>query len=278
MARRTIGCAIWSLGIPDTVRALHAAREIGFGAVQFTFFKASDLAPANLEAIRDALKATALAVPAGMISFRGEDYSTIEAIRASGGFAPAATFTERLEHCRRVGEGLARLGIRHVTTHAGFIPEAGDPAYADVLDRVAKASDVLHEAGLSVGLETGQETSGVLLRMLDDLGRGFLKVNYDPANLILYGVQEPVEAARVLGSRVGLMHAKDARWSARPGREWGKEVPLGQGDVDFRAVLAALGEGGFVGPIVVERESGSDRAGDMVAGRKFLESIMQANP
>jgi sugar phosphate isomerase/epimerase len=209
-----------------------------------------------------------------MVAFGGEDYSTIERISATGGFAPAEPFADRLARCRDHAAAMASLGIRHVTTHAGFIPEPGNPAYAEVLERVRRAVDALHEPGLEVGLETGQESAGVLRRVLDDLGRDFVGVNFDPANMILYGTGDPVEAARALGSRVTLVHAKDARWSDRPGETWGAEVPLGTGEVDFAGMLAALDDAGYAGPLIVEREGGGDRPGDLAAGRAFLESLL----
>jgi sugar phosphate isomerase/epimerase len=275
MAKRTIGCALWSLGVPDTVQSLGTASRIGFKAVQFAFLQAADLEAAGLKAVTAALKRTGLEVPAGMIAFAGESYASIAAVRATGGFAPAGFFAERLEHCRRTGRALAALGIRHVTTHAGFIPEPGDAAYGGVLERVGRAVDALHEAGLTVGLETGQETSAVLLEVLKDLGRDFLSVNFDPANLVLYGVEDPVEAAHAVARHVSMMHAKDATWSARPRQDWGAEVPLGKGAVDLGMVLAALAGGGFAGAIIVEREAGDDRAGDLAAGRGFLEKLLR---
>lgn len=274
MAKHTVGCALWSLAIPETVESLRAAARLGFQAVQFAFLRESDLGPAGLRAAGAALEETGLAVPAGMIAFPGESYASIEAVRATGGFAPAGPFPQRLAHCRRVGQALADLGIRHVTTHAGFIPEPGEAGYREVLQRVGRAVDALHEAGLTVGLETGQETAAVLLEVLDDLGREFLSVNFDPANLILYGVEDPVGAARAVARHVTMMHAKDATWSARPHEEWGAEVPLGTGAVDFPGVLGALTAGGFAGPIVIEREAGTDRQKDLAAGRRFLEKLL----
>jgi L-ribulose-5-phosphate 3-epimerase len=273
MAKHLIGSTLWSLAIPDTVGALEQVSKMGFEAVHFTFMGDEDLEPKNLERIRQTLKRTGLKVPGGMIGFAGEDYASIAAIRRTGGFVDAAVFPERLERCRRWGGAMAALGIRHVTTHAGFLPEVGAAGHGPVCERLARAADALHAAGLTVGLETGQEPAGVLLAILDGLGRDFLSVNFDPANFILYGSDDPVAAARTLGPRVSMMHGKDAAPSSRPCETWGEEVPLGTGKVDFAAVLANLEAGGFKGAIIIEREAGNNRLDDIAAGKKFLENL-----
>jgi len=274
MAKHLIGSTLWSLAIHDTAAALEEVAEMGFEAVHFTFMRDEDLQPKNFEHIRQTLKRTGLKVPAGMVGFAGEDYSSIAAIRRTGGFVDAAVFPERLDRCRRWGEAMASLGIRHVTTHAGFLPEVGLSGYGPVAERLAEAVDALHAAGLTVGLETGQEPAAVLAEVLDNLGRGFLSVNFDPANFVLYGSDDPVAAARLLGPRVSMMHGKDGMPSPQPCEVWGEEVPLGAGKVDFAAVIANLEAGGFKGAIVIEREAGTNRLGDIAAGRKFLEGLL----
>lgn len=278
MAKRQIGCALWSLAIPDTVHSLEAAARLGFESVQFTFCQDADLEPANLRRIEQAIDQTGLDVPAGMVGFPGEDWQSIATIRRTGGLVDPATFPERLERCRRWAGAMATLGIDHVTTHIGFVPEAADPRYAGVLDRISRAADAFKAAGMTMGLETGQESGAALRKVLEDLGRDDVSVNYDPANFILYGSDDPVVAARELGPRTSMAHMKDGVPSARPGEDWGEEVPVGKGSVDFPCVLAALADGGFRGTLILEREAGNDRAGDLTAGRRFLEDLLRRLP
>ena len=103
-------------------------------------------------------------------------------------------------------------------------------------------------------LETGQEPVDVLIQYLDDVAVDNLFVNFDPANMILYGTGEPLPALEQLGSRVRSVHCKDATWSDRPGETWGREMPLGEGDVDFTAFLKTLQKIGYDGPLTIERE------------------------
>ena len=90
------------------------------------------------------------------------------------------------------------------------------------------------------------------------MGRSNLKVNFDPANMILYGNGQPIEALKKIGAHVGSVHCKDAKWAANPGQEWGQEVPLGEGDVDIEAYLRTLEEIGYSGPLTIEREIPQD--------------------
>jgi len=274
MATHMIGCTLWSLGIGDTVQALEKAAELGMEAVHFTFCDDAEAAGAGLDRIRETLERTGLKVPGGMAGFVGEDYGTIASIRRTGGFTDPALFPERLERCRRFAEGHVRLGIKHISTHVGFVPEPKDPRYSDVLERIARAADVFRAAGLTVGLETGQEPGKVLAHVLKDLGRPYVSVNFDPANFILYGSDDPVAAAKVLAKQVSMTHMKDGTPSANPGEVWGEDVPLGTGNVDFAGVLKALRKGGFMGALIIEREAGTTRQADILGAKWYLKGLL----
>ena len=276
MAKHLVGCALWSLAMPDTVEALTKAAELGFEGVHFTFQQEADLEPAGLKRIAAALKSTGLKVPGGMVGFAGEDWTSIATIRQTGGIIDAATFPERLERCRRHAAAYAKLGVRHVTTHVGFIPEPGDPGYAGALDRIGRMADAFRKEGLTTGMETGQESGAVLVQALKDLGRDYFSVNFDPANFILYGSDDPVRAAKLLGPLTSMAHMKDGIASAKPGEIWGVEPALGKGQVDFKAVLAALESGGFKGPLLIEREGGATRYADLAESRKLVLKLIGA--
>ena len=103
-------------------------------------------------------------------------------------------------------------------------------------------------------LETGQDSAQTLLHFFQDTNRPNLRINFDPANMILYGVGEPRPAIEELGPFIRSVHCKDAKWSDQPGITWGQEVPLGDGDVDIAAYVAALDRIGYEGPLTIERE------------------------
>ncbi len=122
-------------------------------------------------------------------------------------------------------------------------------------------------------LETGQETAAGLLQFLSDVDRPNLFVNFDPANMILYGTGEPIEALKKIGSRVRSVHCKDARWAATPGQEWGQEVALGEGEVGMRNYLLTLQEIGYLGPLTIEREIPQDAARQKVEIGRAVELL-----
>lgn len=210
-----------------------------------------------------------LSVVSGMIAMLGEDYSTLESIRRTGGIVPDATWPANraaAEENARIGR---ELGLPLVTFHAGFIPEAvDDPRRQVALERIRAIRDTLSGYDIAVALETGQETAATLaglLRELDGVG-----VNFDPANMILYGMGEPVAALRTLLPRVVQVHIKDALPADRPG-EWGAEVPVGSGAVDWARFLELL----QVHPVdrVIEREAGDDRIADIRAAADLTRRL-----
>jgi sugar phosphate isomerase/epimerase len=142
-----------------------------------------------------------------------------------------------------------------VALHLGFITHdraSGD--YAEIVAVTRDLCDHCQRNGQDLHLETGQETAAGLLQFLEDVQRGNLFVNFDPANMILYGTGEPIDALRQVGAYVHSVHCKDATWAARPGEEWGAEVPLGQGAVGMENYLRTLHELGYTGPLTIERE------------------------
>jgi len=139
--------------------------------------------------------------------------------------------------------------------HVGFIPhDPGNSVYGEVVRATQQACDHCARNNQALHLETGQEPADVLLRFLADVKRNNLFINFDPANMILYGSGQPLPALEKLGRFVRSVHCKDAEWSTEPGVTWGREVALGEGAVDFAAFLATLDRIGYGGPLTIERE------------------------
>jgi len=127
--------------------------------------------------------------------------------------------------------------------------------------------------GLRMHLETGQETAETLLRFFEDVNRENLAINFDPANLILYGTGEPLKDLRLVGKHVKSCHCKDANKSAVKG-EWGQETPLGEGEVNMAEFIKTLKELGFTGPLTIEREiSGDQQLKDIASAVELLRNI-----
>ncbi|MEF8788476.1 MAG: sugar phosphate isomerase/epimerase family protein, partial [Planctomycetota bacterium] len=137
-----------------------------------------------------------------------------------------------------------------------------------------EVSEYCDERGLNLNLETGQESAEALLEVLDRVDMDNLGVNFDPANMILYGSGEPLPALRKVGQHVRSCHCKDATWSGQPGETWGEEVPLGEGDVDVEQYIRILDELDYDGPLTIEREiPPPQQMEDMKKGAKVLQRV-----
>jgi len=214
-----------------------------------------------------------LTLVSGMFGTVGEDYTTLETIRRTGGVVPDATWERNWKNIQDTAALAGRLGLKLVTFHAGFLPhEPADPAFAKLQGRLRQIADVFAAQGITLGMETGQETADTLVGFLQKLERKNVGVNLDPANIILYGKGEPVAALRLLLPWVRQCHVKDAVRTKTPGT-WGEEVPVGKGEVDWKALLGVLEAAGFSGPLCIEREAGNARVADIRGAREHVERI-----
>jgi sugar phosphate isomerase/epimerase len=206
-----------------------------------------------------------------MMAMDGEDYSTLASIRATGGIVPDATWPANLAAAGDNARIASELGLGLVTFHAGFVPESATNARAVVVDRVRSIAGVFAAHGIRVALETGQESAGTMLAFLDNLDD--VSVNFDPANMILYGMGDPVQALKRLAPHVAQVHVKDAVASAEPGR-WGTELPVGAGDIDWASFFAAVRTLPQSPALVVEREAGGDRIADVQTALRLIHSYV----
>jgi L-ribulose-5-phosphate 3-epimerase len=214
-----------------------------------------------------------ITIASGMFGCLGEDYATLDSIRRTGGIAPDATWEENRKNIQASAVLAQKLGLRLVTFHAGFLPhDSSDPAFARMIGRLVEVADFFAAGNMTLGLETGQETAQDLLQVLKAVDRRNLAVNFDPGNMILYDKGDPIEALRSLGSWVRQVHIKDATRTKVPGT-WGEEVTAGTGQVHWRAFFSVLQDLKFTGDIIIEREAGQDRVGDIRKARALLESI-----
>jgi sugar phosphate isomerase/epimerase len=214
-----------------------------------------------------------ITIISGMFGCVGEDYSTLETIRLTGGIAPDATWEQNWDNMRATAALAHELGLKLVTFHAGFLPhEEKDPNFAKMLRRLSETADVFKAAKIALALETGQETAPVLVQLLQALKRRNVGVNFDPANMILYDKGNPIAALRVLGPWIRQVHIKDARRTKVPGT-WGEEVAAGTGEVDWQAFFATLRELNYKGDFVIEREAGTQRVADIQAAREMVAKV-----
>jgi sugar phosphate isomerase/epimerase len=194
-------------------------------------------------------------------AFEGESYADIPAVRNTVGFIPRATRAGREARMIAVSDVAAALGVSSIATHIGFVPEDdSDPDYIAVRELVRRVCDHAAKHHQTFALETGQEGAEVLLDFIHDVNRDNLGINFDPANMILYGTGDPIAALELLAPHVLSVHCKDGDWPpADNPQALGEERPLGQGAVNLNEFLSALRRIGYKGPLFIERE-GSDPA------------------
>lgn len=212
-----------------------------------------------------------------MLGFPGEDYTTPATIQKTGGFGDPATRPERLERLKWGLERTRALGLSDLMLHAGFLPEVGDPERPAFLDTLGQVSALAQEKGVTIAFETGQETADLLKLTLDELKCDNLKVNFDPANMLLYDKGDPIRAVELLAGYIRSVHVKDANRPTTPG-QWGDEVPLGQGQVNIPRFLQTLRQVGYRGPLCIEREVGDQesRLRDVAHGLEYVRRCLQA--
>jgi L-ribulose-5-phosphate 3-epimerase len=191
------------------------------------------------------------------------------------GLVPRATREVRAAHIRKASGFAKECGIAAVQTHCGFLPEdPNDPVYKETVAVLRDLAGFCKASGQNFRYETGQETPITLVRTMQDVGLDNQGVNFDLANLILYGKANPVDAIEILAPYIQGIHAKDGLWPTNP-RELGKEVPIGKGKVDFPRIIARLKELHYGGAVTIEREiSGPQQTEDVRAARFFLEKLI----
>lgn len=253
-------------------------RAMGFRAGQLGVSGGMDLSAEVAAEWRNALAREPFELLTVVAAYSGEDYADIPAVERTVGFVPAATRAEREARTLAVSDFAAELGAPGIACHVGFVPEdETHPDYAAVRDLVRRICDHAAGHGQTFALETGQEPAHVLLRFLKDVDRENLGINFDPANLILYGTGDPIEALGVLGKHVISVHAKDGDWpAAGVAGALGKERPLGQGAVGMERFVAALRGIGYGGVLNIERETDdqASRMADIAMGLGLLKGMI----
>lgn len=250
----------WPIGVFASIDAglgvkLEVAQQLGIPTIQLHAPHGSSRTPENARRFLARLQELGITLTCVFGGFEGESYADIPTVEQTVGLVPPATRAARTKEMKEIADFAKLLGCQTVALHLGFVPhDTSHPLYAEVLAITRDVCDHCRANGQALHLETGQETADALLQFIQDVGRDNLFINFDPANMILYGTGEPIEALRKVGRYVRSVHCKDGKWAKNPGQEWGQEVPLGEGDVNIERYLQTLKEIGYSGPLTIERE------------------------
>jgi sugar phosphate isomerase/epimerase len=257
--------AKWPIGVFASVDAglgvhLDIAQELGIPTVQVHAPHQNTRTPEVAAEFLGKCSAAGITITAVFGGFEGESYADIETTARTVGLVPQKTRAARLQEMKEISDFAKLLGCDTIALHIGFVPEEGDD-YSSLLEVTRDLLDHAKANGQQLNLETGQESAEHLLKFIADVDRDNLFINFDPANMILYGTGDPIEALKQVGSYVRSIHCKDGTWAAdgKRGVEWGQEVALGEGDVGMETYLRTLNDLGYTGPLTIEREIAEDR-------------------
>jgi sugar phosphate isomerase/epimerase len=270
-----IGVCSWSLQVKNIPELKKLLGRLGINVVQIACGDPHHAAWEEGDNLPAAAKSGGFQMTGAMLGFPGEDYTTPQTIQKTGGFGDPKLRPERLERFAWALDRTRALGLTDLMLHAGFLPEPGDPDRKPFLDTLGKVSAMAAAKGVTIAFETGQETADLLRRTLDDLKCSNLKVNFDPANMLLYDKGDPIRAVEILGADIRSVHVKDANRPTTPG-QWGEEVPLGRGQANIKQFVRTLQKVGFKGALCIEREVGDQegRLTDVAHGIRYLKECL----
>lgn len=260
-----IGVCSWSLQMtPQSIR--QAMNRIGIRHIHL------DLRPWCIDQSSeylDFIRKADWTISSTMIGFPQEDYTTLDTIRVTGGIVPDACWDRNKEIFLSAVKLTTELKARFLSAHLGFIDHADIQGAHKLLERVRFMADQAGSQGITLLMETGQETAEQLKYFLEQLNHPAVGVNFDPANMILYNQGNPIDAVAVLAPWIRHVHIKDAKRTATPGT-WGSEVAWSQGDVQAERFLQNLRQAGYKGVLAIEREAGNQRLADIEFAVRWL--------
>lgn len=258
----------------DVAAELQKVKELELQSCQLCIWEPALYTDDTAAAVRAAREETGVEISGLWAGWTGPQVWDFFEGPATLGLVPAAYRFKRLEELFAASDFAEKIGVTDVITHVGFLPEnPHDPDFVGVVAALRHLTSRMKEKGQYFLFETGQETPITLVRAIETIGTGNLGINFDTANLILYGKANSADAVDVFGQYVRNLHCKDGEYPTC-GRNLGVEKPLGQGRANMPLVLERLFAKGYTGPLTIEREiSGEEQIRDIVAARDMLREI-----
>ncbi len=276
-----LGCMVYMDGrLKDCTVADQFVRlkEMGIPTCQLVCWKTELFTNEKAEEIRSLCREYGVEISALWCGWAGPRTWNFYEGQTTLGLVPAAYRCDRMKELVRGAEFAQKIGVTDVITHCGYLPENPcSPEFSEVVTCLKWLCKQFEGYGCNFLFETGQETPVTLLRTIEEVGMENVGINLDPANLIMYGKGNPVDALDVFGKYVRNVHGKDGRYPT-DGRNLGKEVPLGEGKVQYPAFIKKLAEVGYAGPITIERElSGKQQQEDIRKACRLLLDLFAEN-
>ncbi|MGL4944490.1 MAG: sugar phosphate isomerase/epimerase family protein [Thermoguttaceae bacterium] len=254
----------WEIGVFASIDAglgvqLEVVRDLGVKTVQLHTPHKPSRTPEKARDFSAKLRDYGIAITTVVCGFDGESYESIEVTKQTVGLVPESFRAARIAETKEISDFAKLLGVREIGSHIGFVPhDRSSAAYKSIVEATREVVKYAKNNGQTYHLETGQEPADNLLAFIDDVAVDTLFINFDPANLILYGIGDPIGALKKVGHKVRGVHCKDAIASDNPGVTWGREVPFGRGEVNAKLFLETLKATGYRGALTIEREIPED--------------------
>ena len=249
--------------------------DLGFNSCQLCCWDEELMTDENAQIVNECSKKYGVSVSTFWCGWKGPACWNFYEGPLTLGLVPETYRYARVCELKKGSDFAKKINVENLATHVGFIPETPNTEqYQSLVCCVRELASYVKNNGQYFLFETGQETPVTLRRMIEDIGTGNLGINLDPANLILYGKANPVDALDVFGEYVREIHGKDGCYPT-DGKNLGKEMPLGDGKVDFPRFVKRLKEIGYDGTITIEREiSGEQQIEDIKKAKEFLETLI----
>ena len=260
----------------DIETEFRKAMDIGITSCQINVWNEGMYSDENAEAINRAIRNTGFKITTLWAGWAGPCEWNFTYGPATIGLVPVAYRNSRLATLKRASDFAEKIGVNMIATHVGFIPENPDhPDFAGTVGALRDLCRYMKPKGQYFLFETGQETPVTMLRTIQAIALDNVGINFDTANLILYGKANSLDALDVFGEYVMDTHIKDGVYPT-DGLRLGREVAAGQGKANLPAIVKKLGELGYTGSFTIEREiSGEQQMKDIITARDLLREWMK---
>ena len=275
MMNNKIGVQVnFSKGV-DLVAAFKTAVDMGIPSCQICIWDESMFTEEYAKAVNEAVAATGIEITTVWAGWDGPCEWNFTDGPATIGLVPPAYRYSRLCALKKASDFAEMIGVKKVVTHVGFIPEnPDDPNFTGTVAALRDLCRFMSTREQYFLFETGQETPVTMLRTIQAIGMDNVGINFDTANLILYGKANTLDALDIFGQYVMETHIKDGLYPT-DGMQLGAETPAGQGKANLPAVIKKLGELGYTGTLTIEREiTGDQQKKDIAMARDLLRKWM----
>ncbi|MBQ8747166.1 MAG: sugar phosphate isomerase/epimerase [Clostridia bacterium] len=269
-------CIVWKENTLDFAEKFAELKEIGLDCCQITVWDPTFLTDENAKKINEAAASVGFEVTCLWVGWTGPCEWNFTAGPDTIGLVPRAYRAHRLKELIEGSLFAEKIGVKDIATHVGFIPEnPSDTNYNELVASIRWLCNDLKKRGQNFLFETGQETPVTMLRTIEDLGVDNAFINFDTANIMLYGKGNPTDSVRIFGKYVRNTHIKDGFYPT-DGKHLGAQVRIGEGRVDFGSIFSVLSDCEYPGPYIIEREiSGPQQKIDIMDAIAYIRKVMR---